>query len=43
MREGVNHFQNCRELSQQYLNMMKEFKDQGWFKGYELPVEKGNK
>ncbi|KAI8894870.1 hypothetical protein BC833DRAFT_530096, partial [Globomyces pollinis-pini] len=35
-REGVNHFQNCRELSMQYLDLMKEYRG-GFFKGFKLP------
>jgi hypothetical protein len=37
-REGVNHLQNCKELSTQYMDLMKEFKEGGWFKGYTLPT-----
>ena len=34
-REGVNHLQNCRHLSMQYLELMKE----GWFKPFKTPLE----
>ncbi|KND01808.1 uncharacterized protein SPPG_03599 [Spizellomyces punctatus DAOM BR117] len=34
-REGVNHLQNCRHLSQQYLDLMKEMRT-GWIKPFKL-------
>jgi hypothetical protein len=40
MREGVNHYQNCRELTLQYMDILKEFNGTGWFKGYKLPIPK---
>ncbi|KAI9009438.1 hypothetical protein BC832DRAFT_551209 [Gaertneriomyces semiglobifer] len=34
-REGVNHMQNCRNLSEQYLDMMREMRT-GWIKPFKL-------
>ena len=28
--EGVNHYQNCRELAEKYLSLLKESKVKGW-------------
>jgi hypothetical protein len=28
--ESVNHYQNCKELAEKYLNLLKESKVKGW-------------
>ncbi|KAJ3099338.1 hypothetical protein HDU97_003263 [Phlyctochytrium planicorne] len=38
-REGVNHLQNCRHLTIQYLDLIGEMKD-GWIKPFILPLPK---
>ncbi|KAI9208660.1 uncharacterized protein BJ171DRAFT_489597 [Polychytrium aggregatum] len=37
-REGVNHYKNCRELAQQYIDMMSGLKD-----GFVVPFPKALK
>jgi NADH dehydrogenase (ubiquinone) 1 beta subcomplex subunit 10 len=32
-REGVNHLENCREIANQYLDLISAIKS-GWFKAY---------
>lgn len=41
-REGVNHFQNCRHLSMQYMDLLKQFKG-GWIQPYERPIKESTK
>ncbi|KAJ3215230.1 GrpE protein, mitochondrial [Dinochytrium kinnereticum] len=38
-REGVNHLQNCRHLSTQYMDLLAEMRD-GWIKPFVLPLPK---
>ncbi|KAJ1558244.1 hypothetical protein HK096_002743 [Nowakowskiella sp. JEL0078] len=38
LREGVNHLQNCRHLSQQYLALLKEMRG-SWVKPFKLPPQ----
>ncbi|KAI9354118.1 hypothetical protein DFJ73DRAFT_827974 [Zopfochytrium polystomum] len=39
-REGVNHYQNCRYLTEQYMDLLKEVRG-GWFKPFEVPRPEG--
>ncbi|KAJ3304858.1 hypothetical protein HDV03_002240 [Kappamyces sp. JEL0829] len=39
-REGVNHYQACRHLSQAYLDILKEMQGGPYFRGFKLPIPK---